>query len=83
MAQTQEDTTLADVLQRAQRLAPIDKVRLIERLAPEIERALPQEPAAPKRSLHGIVKEFGPAPSAEEIDEARREAWATFPRDDI
>lgn len=32
----------------------------------------------PGRSIYGALAEFGPAPSAEEIDEARREAWAKF-----
>jgi hypothetical protein len=38
---------------------------------------------APKRSLLGLLADLGPAPSAEDIDEARREMWANFPRDDI
>ncbi len=36
-----------------------------------------------RRSLLGLWADLGPAPSAEDIDEARREAWANFPRDDI
>ena len=32
----------------------------------------------PGRSIYGTLAEFGPAPSAEEIDEARREAWAKW-----
>jgi len=35
----------------------------------------------PRRALLGVLKDFGSAPSAEEIDEARREAWANFPRE--
>lgn len=35
------------------------------------------------RSMLGLLAPFSPAPSAEEIDEARREMWATFPREDI
>lgn len=35
----------------------------------------------PYRSLWGALKDLGPAPSAEDIDEARREAWANFPRE--
>jgi hypothetical protein len=42
-----------------------------------------EETAEPKRSLLGILEDYGPAPSAEEIDEARREMWGNFPRDDI
>ena len=36
----------------------------------------------PKRSLLSLVADLGPAPSAEEIDEARREMWAGFAQDD-
>lgn len=32
----------------------------------------------PGRSIYGILADLGPAPSAEEIDEARREAWAKW-----
>lgn len=35
------------------------------------------------RSLLGLGADLGPAPSGEEIDGARREAWANFPREDI
>jgi hypothetical protein len=35
------------------------------------------------RGFIGLCADLGPAPSAEEMDEARREMWAGFPRDDI
>jgi hypothetical protein len=35
------------------------------------------------RGFLGLCADPGPAPSAEEIEEARREMWASFPRDDI
>jgi hypothetical protein len=35
-------------------------------------------PAVPNRSLYGLWADLGSAPSAEEIDQARREAWANF-----
>ena len=31
----------------------------------------------------GLCADLGGAPSAEDIDEARREMWPTFPRDDV
>ncbi len=37
----------------------------------------------PFRSVRGALADLGPAPSAEDIDEARREAWDNFPRDDF
>jgi hypothetical protein len=75
--------TLEHVLKLARQLSPIDKVRLIERVAPEVERDLATQSRSGSRSLLGLLKDLGPAPSAEEIGAARREAWGSFPRDDI
>ncbi len=68
-----------------------DALRVIKQLTPDEQRRLREELAiadvptrpGPRESLYGIAAHLGPAPSAEEIDEARREAWANFPRDDI
>jgi hypothetical protein len=77
--------TLDQVLDLAQQLSLRDQARLVARLAPAIEYALEQlpTPSVPRTPLKGRFADFGPAPSAEEIDEARREAWANFPREDI
>ena len=77
--------TLDQVLGLAQQLSPRDQARLVVRLAPAIERALDQPPTMPipRTPVRGRFVDLGPAPSAEEIDEARREAWANFPREDI
>jgi hypothetical protein len=37
-------------------------------------------PVEPSESLRGILSKYGPAPSAEEIDENRAEMFANFPR---
>jgi uncharacterized membrane protein len=37
----------------------------------------------PTRSLRGILAKYGPAPSAEEIDQNRAEMFANFPRSDF
>jgi len=37
----------------------------------------------PTRSLHGLLAKYGPAPTAEEIDANRAEAFANFPRTDL
>lgn len=71
--------TLDEVLGQVRKLSPVDKVRLIEQVAPEIERELTGSPAE-RRSLLGSLKDLGTAPSFEEIDEARREAWGGFRR---
>ena len=75
--------TLDQVLGLAQQLSPRDQARLVARLAPALERALEQPLSRPRPDFWGILSDLGSAPSAEEIDEARREAWANFPREDI
>ena len=37
----------------------------------------------PTRSLRGLLAKYGPAPSAEEIDQNRAEMFAKFPRSDF
>lgn len=82
-AMSERTTTLEEVAPLALRLSPVDKARLIERIASDLQRDVTRSRPAPRRSLYGILADLGPAPSAEEIDEARREAWANFPRDDV
>ena len=72
---------LRRILELTQDLSLLDKVRLIERMMPQIEDELASATKTPRVSLFGICKDLGPAPSAEAIDEARREAWANFPRE--
>ena len=37
----------------------------------------------PTHSLRGLLAKYGPAPSAEEIDQNRAEMFANFPRSDF
>jgi hypothetical protein len=67
------------VLREAEALSPEEQQRLADTLLKKLAGQTP----APRRSSYGVLAHLGPAPSAEEIDEARREAWANFPRDDI
>jgi hypothetical protein len=71
---------LEEVLELARRLSPVDKVRLIEQVAPEIKRDLVAGGGLSGISLLGLVKDLEPAPSAEDIRSARRVAWSNFPR---
>ena len=75
--------TLEEALDLVKQLSPVDKARLIERIVPDIERELTATQPAPRKSLWGLCADLGPAPSAEEIGQARREEWANFPREDI
>jgi len=74
---------LDQVLTMATKLSASDKVRLIEALTPQVKQDLKATYPMRRKSLLGLCADLGPAPSAEEIDAARREAWASFPRGDI
>lgn len=78
----EKKVTLEEAVALAMQLPPLDKIRLIERLTPRIEQDLMSQ-TTPRRSLLGLCADLGTAPSGDEIDEARREAWKNFPREDI
>ncbi len=73
--------TLAEVTALARDLSPLDRLRLIETLIATLERdwRTQIEAPGPRLSLYGRWRDLGPAPSADEIDEARREAWGEVP----
>lgn len=75
--------TLQEVLNQAKQLSTLDKVRLIQQIAPDIEHELIGQPPTPSKSLWGICGDLGQAPSSDQIDAARSEEWANFPREDI
>jgi hypothetical protein len=43
----------------------------------------PNAPKEPTISVRGILAKYGPAPSADEINQNRAEMLANFPRDDF
>lgn len=67
--------TLDQVFSLAKGLTPLEKLRLIEQLALELESALQpaQTTPTPRRSLRGLLR--GCTISSDDIAEARREAW--------
>jgi hypothetical protein len=77
-----DSAALDDILARSRSLSPRERVRLIERLAADLEPEL-LAAVTQGRSLQGLWSDLGPGPSNEVLDEARRDAWAAFPRDDI
>lgn len=79
------EVTYDQVLDSARHLPPSDQAQLISELAMGMKYSLASQETSPSphRSLHGRLAEFVPAPSAENIDEARREMWGNFPREDI
>jgi hypothetical protein len=66
-------TSLEQVVELVKQLSPKDKVRLIELLAPSIERDLSAGQPTAWKSLFGLCSDLGPAPSSEDIDEVRRQ----------
>ncbi|MGK7930785.1 MAG: hypothetical protein AB4041_05050 [Microcystaceae cyanobacterium] len=66
--------TLKDVMELAKQLSPVDKKRLIEQLSDDLESEL-EKVKKPRQSLLGICQDLGEAPSAEEIDEMRKESF--------
>jgi hypothetical protein len=75
--------TLQEVLQLAKQLTPIDKVRLIQQLTPDLEREFSVRKPSSKKSLLGLCADLGKAPSESEIERTRNEVWNSFPREDI
>ncbi|HET89636.1 MAG TPA: hypothetical protein ENN99_02705 [Chloroflexi bacterium] len=73
--------TLEEALAFVRQLSPVDKARLIERIAPDIERELASVRPVPRKSLRGLWKKIDI--TAEDIDQARREMWGSFPREGI
>ena len=76
--------TLEQALTVVEQLSPGDRLRLIERMVPGIQRSIPEIASpTPKRSLLGFCSDLGTAPSAEEIDEVQKEMWAGFGEGEI
>ena len=82
---SQEHITLEQVLTLVKQLTPLEKVQLIESVMPDLKATLQTVSVGrrPLRSAYGICADLGPAPSAEDIDEMRREVFKNFPREDF
>jgi hypothetical protein len=52
----------------------------IDKILADAHEACRKEPT---RSLRGLLAKYGPAPSADEIDQNRAEMFANFPRTDF
>ncbi len=67
---------------KAKGLSPDALVReAVDRILAEAPQLSPTK--EPTRSLRGLLAKYGPAPSAEEIDQNRAEMLANFPRSDF
>lgn len=67
--------------EQAAQLPLLAQIRLVERIMGRMKDAVPSN--EPLESLRGLWEGMGTAPSAEDIDEIRREMWKNFPREDI
>lgn len=76
-----DSVTLEKVLNLAKQLSPLDKIRLIEQITPQLKRDLVITPPRPRKSLRGIWK--GIDISEEDIAEVKTEISRNFPREDI
>ena len=76
-----ETPTSERLLVLAKQLSAVDKIPLIERLAPQIEHELKSCNPAERKPLRGIWR--GVDVSEEDIAQARRETWTEFSREDI
>jgi hypothetical protein len=63
-------------------LSRADKAALIAVLASELGKE-EAPPAQRPKSFFGVMSYLGGTPTDEDIEEARREMWGNFPREDI
>ena len=81
-----------DLLLRIRRL-PVAKLAKLEEMVRVLEENQPgtasattgaeTAPSISRRSVRGLLRDLGPAPSNDEIDRARHDLWAGFPREDL
>ncbi|MCQ3930799.1 MAG: hypothetical protein DPW16_10105 [Chloroflexi bacterium] len=77
MDQPHLDALIAQVIE----LSPLERIRLVERVMATLEQEFASETHTPRRSLYGLWQDVDI--SGEDIDQARREMWSDFPREDI
>ncbi len=62
---------------------PLNKQQEVLEFVESIAQEIESQPRAPRQSLRGLWDDLGLEVTAEDIDEARREMWGNFPREDI
>ncbi|MBD2246251.1 hypothetical protein [Nostoc sp. FACHB-888] len=76
-----QTVTLEEALELIKQLLLIDKIRLIEQIAPQIERELINIQPKPRNSLRGLWR--GSNVSESDIAQMRQQVWTNFPREDV
>jgi hypothetical protein len=72
---------LDEVMELVEALSPLERVRLVERVMTTLEHELTRQDYAEKRSLLGLWQ--GTTVTEQDIDEARKDMWGSFPREDL
>jgi hypothetical protein len=70
------EATLEDVLNLAQQLSPLDKVRLVERVSAQLEKDLTKPQRPHRKSLRGLWQ--GVDVTEQDMAEARQAMWKNF-----
>lgn len=72
------------VLGLAKTLLGKEQLRLVAELVQALiaDEGLIEAPKMPFKSVRGILKGYGPSPSSEDFDEARRAMWERLPHEE-
>ena len=76
-----DSVTFEEVLNLAKQLSPLDRIRLIEQITPQLKRDFVVSPPQPRKSLRGIWQEIDI--SEADLTEVKVEMSRNFPREDI
>ena len=79
LANPSDMITVDKIVELTAQLSSSDKLRLIERIVPQIDREV--KAIRKPQSLHGIWR--GLDITDEDIQDIRTEMWRNFPREDI
>ena len=75
------ESKLEDVLNLAQQLSPLDKVRLVEPVSAQLEKDLTRTQRPDRKSLRGLWQ--GVDITEQDMAEARQAMWKNFPREHL
>jgi hypothetical protein len=76
---------IEELMERIRRL-PAAQRELLDEMVRSLEASRgtsEQAKGVALQPVRGLLRDLGPAPSAAAIDDARRELWAGFPREDL
>ncbi|MBC8170158.1 MAG: hypothetical protein H7X77_00735 [Anaerolineae bacterium] len=78
-----DNISFDELVTLVENLPALEKVRLVERIMVTLGQELKTQPSQSLKSAYGLWADLNVDISAEDIDEARREMWGNFPREDI